>query len=686
MGGVPAGAGSLVGQRLGKYQLLALLALGGTAEIYLARIEGTSGFEKYVVVKCLHDHLADDQEFVHMFLDEARLGATLDHSNIVQTLELGEQNGRYYMAMEFLAGMSLAMVARKAVERVPGGKIPVHLTLGLAAQACAGLHYAHERQSGGKPLNIVHRDISPQNLVITFEGVVKIVDFGIARAEHRETHTRAGTIKGKFAYMSPEQCRAAEVDRRTDVFALGTIVHELITGRRLFKKGSTYDTYQAILEGKVPVPSSVNHELDPGLDPVVMKALAYDREDRYPTAEAFGEALIGYLHHRGKHSGPGEVSKLFDQYYLEEIDEHGARMRELLEGREHATSLLTWDAEALSDIASRMPDDQVDPVSLDSSDVMLEQSVSRVKEVSEISGLEVVSTISDVSDQPTYDEAPDSDSDEEGGEKTRIEENPFARVEELHRSQPVSEDGPTFGLPGRQMPAALPAIPRAAPAPAGKHGAAKLGPMDRTDPDMAVSPTAAHGPQGKRRNAPGTSPPQTGMPSQMAMPAVTAPRASAPAPRPLTAPPVLRPPAGYMSPAADVPTVIDQPAVPAGVEVPTVIEPVSQGRGFVAAPNVRTMIHDPNAPAVQASLTPPHVQSVVPPPSANPAGAMAHAELPLPAHLIGLPPIEQVFNTNELAAIEQRAKKFPPWLLVVFFVAAVSVALGLTIAIGRALR
>src|SRR6266566_2778110 len=125
MSGIPAGAGSLLGKRLGRYEILALLALGGTAEIYLASIGGTSGFEKYVVVKCLHDHLADDQEFVHMFLDEARLGATLDHSNIVQTLELGEQDGRYYMAMEFLAGMSLAMIARKAVERVPGGRIPV---------------------------------------------------------------------------------------------------------------------------------------------------------------------------------------------------------------------------------------------------------------------------------------------------------------------------------------------------------------------------------------------------------------------------------------------------------------------------------------------------------------------------------------------------------------------------------
>src|SRR4051812_34057349 len=182
MGSLPSGAGALVGKRLGNYQLVALLALGGTAEIYLARIDGTSGFEKYVVVKCLHDHLAEDPEFVSMFLDEARLGAQLDHSNIVQTLALGEQEGRYYLVMEFIAGLSLALVGRRATERVRGGRVPVPIVLNVAAQACGGLHYAHERVQ-----NLVHRDISPQNLVITYEGIVKLVDFGIAKAEYRET-------------------------------------------------------------------------------------------------------------------------------------------------------------------------------------------------------------------------------------------------------------------------------------------------------------------------------------------------------------------------------------------------------------------------------------------------------------------------------------------------------------------
>lgn len=350
MAGSHPGAGALVGQRLGRYDLLALLALGGTAEIYLARIDGMMGFEKYVVVKCLHDHLAEDEDFVSMFLDEARLGAQLDHSNIVQTLGLGEHDARYYMVMEYISGLSLALVGRRAHERVRGGKLPVAVVLNVAAQACAGLHYAHERA-----LNLVHRDVSPQNLVITFEGIVKVVDFGIAKAEYRETRTRSGTVKGKFAYMSPEQCQAKDVDRRTDVFALGTIVWELLTGRRLFKRDSTYETYQAVVECRVPPPSSINHELDPAIDRLVMAALAKDPAQRYPTAEAFGEALSAYMHQRGKPSGPGEIARFFDDHFAQEIEDHAGRMRELIEGRKRSVAdqqQLQWDSSELDGSAS----------------------------------------------------------------------------------------------------------------------------------------------------------------------------------------------------------------------------------------------------------------------------------------------------------------------------------------------
>ncbi|MEP6859512.1 MAG: protein kinase [Deltaproteobacteria bacterium] len=425
MSGIPAGAGSLLGKRLGKYEILALLALGGTAEIYLARIDGTNGFEKYVVVKCLHDHLADDPEFVKMFLDEARLAAVLDHSNIVQTFELGEHENRYYMVMEFLAGLSLAMVVRRAAERVAGGRMPVPLILNIAAQAAAGLHYAHERTQSGKPLNMVHRDISPQNLVIGFEGIVKVVDFGIARAEYRETKTKAGTIKGKFAYMSPEQCVATNVDRRTDVFALGVIVHELMTGRRLFKRNSPYETYQAVIDCAVPAPSTVNVELDPALDKIVMKAVAKDKDDRYASAEEFGDAMLGYLHHRGKGSGPGEIGRWFEEHFQQELEEHGERMRELISGRDSSIDL-GWEEVADAKKSETVPfrkskDDDEEDAELDiqSGDVELVRP-------SEASLEQLVSRLGTEADTDERD-----DDDGPPPEKTRIEANPLEVVQAL---------------------------------------------------------------------------------------------------------------------------------------------------------------------------------------------------------------------------------------------------------------
>jgi len=413
MSGIPAGAGSLIGKRVGKYDILALLALGGTAEIYLARVGGAGGFEKYVVVKCLHDHLADDQDFVKMFLDEARLAALLDHSNIVQTFELGEYENRYYMVMEFLAGLSLAMIVRRAAERIPSGLLPVPIIFNVAAQAAAGLHYAHDRTANGRPLNMVHRDISPQNLVISFEGVVKVVDFGIARAEMRETKTKAGTIKGKFAYMSPEQCVATNVDRRTDVFALGVIVHELLTGRRLFKRASPYETYQAVIECAVDPPSTINNQLDPAIDAVVMKALAKDKEKRYPSAEAFGDALLGYLHHRGKASGGAELSRFFEQYFADEIEEHGERMRELISGRDFAVDTgLGWGEE----------DDKAN----------MTVDLGARKEDSLIIG-EIYERGSEPSLENYTRDLGRSDDDEIPAEKTRIELNPLQKVEELNQ-------------------------------------------------------------------------------------------------------------------------------------------------------------------------------------------------------------------------------------------------------------
>lgn len=367
--------GTLVGETLGKYKLLALLAVGGTAEIYLARIDGEAGFEKYVVVKSLLDHLADDPDYVQMFLDEARLGAQLDHSNIVQTLELGEQKGRYYMAMEYLAGMSLAQLARKTNQRVTGGKIPVELVLGLAAQTCAGLHYAHRKPTAsGHPLNLVHRDISPQNLVVSFDGILKIVDFGIAKADVRDTHTQSGTIKGKFAYMSPEQCQAQKIDHRTDIFALGVILHELLTVRRLFKRTTTYETYEAIIKGNVPTPSSLNSSLGPEIDEVVMKALAYRKEDRYESAEGLGQALLSTLHKRSQVVNASDIAQFYSQHFGPEIKEHQERMRQLITGKRESVA----DDESINWEIDDIPSDNSDDASVSNVDGSMIEEINPI--------------------------------------------------------------------------------------------------------------------------------------------------------------------------------------------------------------------------------------------------------------------------------------------------------------------
>jgi serine/threonine-protein kinase len=276
--------------RFGKYDLLAQLATGGMAEIWLARVSGMAGFEKLVVIKRLLDKLASEREYVEMFLDEARINARLTHSNIVQVLELGQVDGQYFMAMEYVPGLSVLQVGKRATQRL--GEVPQEVACGIVTQACAGLQYAHEEtQPDGTPLGIIHRDVSPQNLILTFEGLVKVLDFGIAKAEGRQTATRTGFVKGKFSYMSPEQCLGSELDRRSDVFALGIVLFELCTARRLFKRASTYDTYTAITTADVPDPRSLNPRIDAAVSEVIMRALQKEREDRYATAGEMQDAL-----------------------------------------------------------------------------------------------------------------------------------------------------------------------------------------------------------------------------------------------------------------------------------------------------------------------------------------------------------------------------------------------------------
>ncbi len=618
MSGIPAGAGQLLGKRLGKFEILALLALGGTAEIYLARIGGAAGFEKYVVVKCLHDHLADDAEFVKMFLDEARLAAHLDHSNIVQTMELGQHDGRYYMVMEFLAGLSLAMIVRRATERLPGGRIPVPLVLNILAQSCAGLHYAHEKAMNGKPLNIVHRDISPQNLVISFEGVVKVVDFGIAKAELRETRTRSGTIKGKFAYMSPEQCVANNVDRRTDVFALGVIGHELLTGRRLFKRPSPYETYQAVIECDVKAPSVLDPHMDPAIDAVIMRALAKDKDVRYATAEAFGDALLGYLHHRGIGSGPGDVSRFFDGYFSQELDEHAGRMRELISGRDLAVDTgVNWNGEEGDEEAKR-----------DAPAVAANSSGSLIRESGEIEELPRPRGSSPhVADELGAGSRIEDD-DEMPAEPTRIETNPLERINELDRM-------------ASRPPAKAPAPP-AEPPLAAPQARPPLAPPPQVPPPKVLKPY---------RPAP-----------SVPVPNASATPATAPAGRSAASPPAPPSPPGRFPDLSNLPTMIAIGEVPAEADgfgnAPTAVVPTSVPPPAANFSNAPTSLVPPPAATSFANaptgLAPPaassfaHAPTGLAPPRPAPPTAFANAPTSI-APLIpmidpGPPPVNEFPN------------------------------------------
>ncbi len=279
-----------MGSAANSYEILAKLAMGGMAEIFLARGASAAGVERYVVLKRVLRHRASDQAFVRMFLDEARLAAQLQHPNIAQVYDIGKLGDSYFFTMEYVHGETVrTLLQRSHALRRP---IPISATLTLMAGAAAGLHHAHERKGmDGRALGIVHRDVSPSNLMISYEGTVKVVDFGVAKAAHRDTETRSGTVKGKITYMSPEQCKGLDIDRRSDLFSLGIVMWEMLTTERLFRRNSDFENMQAIVTEQVSPPSALRPEIPPEIDRIVLKLLSKRAEDRYQTADEVHEDI-----------------------------------------------------------------------------------------------------------------------------------------------------------------------------------------------------------------------------------------------------------------------------------------------------------------------------------------------------------------------------------------------------------
>ena len=265
------------------YELIGRLAVGGMAELYLARGQAADGRAQVVVLKRILPHLAEDPEFVRMFRDEAHLAATLKHPNIVRVFDIGKQDDDYYFTMEYVHGENLRAILRTAQKR--GAAIPLPHILTITLGITAGLHYAHQQvDREGNPLKIVHRDVSPTNVLVAYDGSVKIVDFGIAKAAAGTHVTQAGMLKGKASYMAPEQCRAEAVDSRSDVFAIGILLFEMTTLTRLFRGENELAILHQVLTGAVPPPSTRRQGYPPELERIVLKALQSDPARRYQTA------------------------------------------------------------------------------------------------------------------------------------------------------------------------------------------------------------------------------------------------------------------------------------------------------------------------------------------------------------------------------------------------------------------
>ena len=301
---------------LGRYEVLRPLARGGMAEVLLARAIGLKGFARHVVIKRIRVENGSDQKAIDMFLDEARLSGSLHHGNIVQVHDVGEEDGKYFFVMEYVHGRDARELLRTVKDKK--AQIPLEHVITIVTGAAAGLHHAHEQRGPDrKPLGIVHRDVSPGNILLAFDGSVKVVDFGIAKAHVRSADTQAGETKGKVGYMSPEQCKAQPIDRRTDVFLLGVVLYELATVRRLFRFDSRFETMTAIVDRDIAPPSKFRKDLPAELEQIILKALAKSPDDRYGTADELRLALQAFAARAGLTLSAGRLSDYLKELYGE---------------------------------------------------------------------------------------------------------------------------------------------------------------------------------------------------------------------------------------------------------------------------------------------------------------------------------------------------------------------------------
>ncbi len=341
-----------------RYKVAEKVDAGGMAEIFRGYAFSLDGIQKQVAIKRVRPHLATNKKFIKMFIDEARLCMRLNHANITQVFDVGRAQGTYFLVMEFVDGANLRKIMQAAAER--GYRIPVEISIHILLDVCKALSHAHEaRDEEGTPLNIVHRDVSPPNVLVSKQGEVKITDFGLAKAVTQIEATDPGVVKGKFSYLSPEAAEGKQVDSRSDIFSCGIMLHELLTGRRLFMGKTDLETVDLVKKCEISPPSALNPDVDNELDEIVLRALARDRKRRYQAARDMGDALARYLFsHNLKVTSYDAAQMMRMLFSEEEMDTYPRRVVDII--REEVVNL-----SSMGRLPGVTPTEGVHPLDLD---------------------------------------------------------------------------------------------------------------------------------------------------------------------------------------------------------------------------------------------------------------------------------------------------------------------------------
>src|SRR6476660_3913984 len=313
--------------QFGKYYLLDRINVGGMAEVWRAKAFGVEGFERLLAVKRILPNIAEDEEFITMFIDEAKIAVQLQHANIAQIFDLGEVDDIFFIALEYVNGRDLRSIFDRM--RSKGEALPIALACHVMMQVCEGLDYAHNKRDGqGRELHLIHRDISPQNVLIGYDGEIKLIDFGIAKAASKSSKTQAGILKGKFGYMSPEQVRGLAIDRRSDIFSIGICLYELLTMERLFVGESDFSTLEKVRNVEIMPPSTYNRKIPEELEQIVLKALAKHPEDRYRTSMDLHDDLQSFMYTSGNFFARKDLSAFMHRMFQDEIAKEASKDEE----------------------------------------------------------------------------------------------------------------------------------------------------------------------------------------------------------------------------------------------------------------------------------------------------------------------------------------------------------------------